>query len=142
MQMVRSQERLLLNKTLNNMSNLFCHQCGNKLPSNAKFCTKCGKAVEVDEKEKNELPSNDKESLSTAKADKKRQNSIIDGLGIFFAIVVVGVIILVAVNSGSNTTTSDQNAQSTTTSRVFYIQTDNTRIHDCASLSCNVQGYY
>jgi hypothetical protein len=34
------------------MSNIFCHQCGNKLPSNAKFCTKCGRAVEVKESKK------------------------------------------------------------------------------------------
>ena len=129
---------------------MFCHQCGNKISDEAKFCAKCGKSVEVS-------PNISKTEIST-KNTEVSENAI-DSTGnlifIFIILCAIGGAVYWYFNRNINPistpTTSSENTTSTTssvtassqpTSRVFYVQADNTRVHDCASLSCKVLGYY
>ena len=107
---------------------MYCHQCGSKLPYKAKFCAKCGKALEKIELENNDS-SKTEQQLPQAKDHQDNQNKK-DSTGVavflgFLAIVAVGFFVLwISGVFGGTDTTSNANIRASTTTS-FQINTDN-----------------
>jgi hypothetical protein len=108
---------------------MFCHNCGNQIANHSKFCTKCGASIEA----RKNVEEPDKTRSSKA---RKTFNFPIISFGLTIFIFFGCAIFFINGNLASDTNNI------ATTTRTFYIQSDNTRVHDCSSLSCKVTEYY
>lgn len=72
---------------------MFCKYCGNELPSNVRFCIKCGKQIESDNIPGNAKKTQDSSGLSAE--DQKEIKSIYRKAR--FAFLAILIIMLIAV---------------------------------------------